>query len=204
MALKKIGIMGGTFDPIHVGHLIMAEAAYENFELDKVLIMPSGNPPHKKNEVCATTRQRVAMTRLAIENNNHFELSLIEVERKGFTYTYETLEELKKNYSNAEIYFIMGADSLFSFEKWKNPEIICQNSIILVAVRYNLSSQEMDAQIKFLSEKYNADIRKLNTPNIDISSKMIRTKVAMKKTIKYFVPNDVENYIYINGLYKKI
>ncbi len=201
MAKKKVGIMGGTFDPIHVGHLIMAEQAYEKFELDKVLIMPTGQPPHKDNEVSATTKQRVNMVRLAIEGNSHFELSLMEVERKGYTYTYETLQILKEKNPDTEFYFIMGADSLFDFEGWKEPALICENCVLLPAVRYNLSDKEMDAQIKRIREKYNADIRKLDIPNIDVSSRMIRSKVTMGKSIRYFVPNDVRNYIYINSLY---
>lgn len=178
---KKIGIMGGTFDPIHIGHLMLAEQAYDKFELDKVLIMPSGNPPHKDNAVSALSKHRVQMARLAIESNKHFELSLIEVERSGYTYTYETLEDLKKENPDVEYYFIIGADSLLDFDKWKEPKKICEDSTILVATRYNLSSIELKRQIDDVANKYNAKIYSLETPNIDISSKLIRTLVSTGK-----------------------
>lgn len=199
---QKVGIMGGTFDPIHVGHLMLAEQAYDRFGLDKVLIMPTGNPPHKDGAVTALTKHRVQMSRLAIENNKHFELSLVEIERSGYTYTYETLEYLKQENPDTEYYFVMGADSLFNFEKWKEPAKICKNCVILAATRYNLSSAKLERQIEYLSSKYDAVIYRLETPNIDISSKLIRTSVSTGMSIKYYVPKDVENYIYKNKLYK--
>lgn len=110
---KKIGIMGGTFDPIHMGHLILGEQSYEQFQLDKVLFMPSGNPPHKRDRAGrASDNQRVDMVRLAIEDNPHFELSLAEMHETGYTYTYRTLEELKEYNPDTDYYFIIGADSL--------------------------------------------------------------------------------------------
>ena len=108
--------MGGTFDPIHMGHLILGEQSYEQFQLDKVLFMPSGNPPHKRDRAGrASDNQRVDMVRLAIEDNPHFELSLAEMHETGYTYTYRTLEELKEYNPDTDYYFIIGADSLFVF-----------------------------------------------------------------------------------------
>lgn len=199
---KKIGIMGGTFDPIHVGHLMLAEQAYDKFNLDKVLIMPAGNPPHKSNEVSALTKHRVQMTRLAIEGNKHFELSLIEVERSGYTYTYETLEILTKENPDVEYYFILGADSLMEVNKWKETQRIFQCATILVATRYNLESKELNKKIKEVAKEYNGKIYLLDTPNIDLSSTLIRTLVSTGKSIKYYVTSDVERYIYKNKLYK--
>ncbi|RDY32775.1 nicotinate-nucleotide adenylyltransferase [Lachnotalea glycerini] len=198
----RIGIMGGTFDPIHVGHLMLAEQAYDKFNMDKILIMPAGNPPHKDNEVSALIKHRVSMVRLAIEGNKHFELSLIEVERSGYTYTYETLENLTKENSNIEYYFIIGADSLLELHKWKEPEKICRDCTILVATRYNLKSKELNKKIDEITKKYNAKIYLLDTPNIDLSSTYIRTAVSAGKSIKYYVTSDVERYIYKNNLYK--
>ena len=115
---KKIGIMGGTFDPIHIGHLILGEIAYEQFQLDKVLFMPAGNPPHKKNRKDgASNQQRVEMVKRAIASNPHFELSLVEMDKTTYTYTYKTLEELKKQNPDTDYYFILGADSLYDFEE---------------------------------------------------------------------------------------
>ena len=115
--VKKIGIMGGTFDPIHMGHLILGEKAYEQLGLDKVLFMPCGNPPHKRNRKGrATDEQRAEMVRLAIKDNPHFELSLIEMHEEGYTYTYRTLEQLNAANPDTEYYFIIGADSLYNFD----------------------------------------------------------------------------------------
>ena len=123
---KRIGIMGGTFDPIHIGHLILGETAYEQFQLDEVLFMPSGNPPHKRNRAHrATDDQRCEMVKRAIASNPHFSLSLEEMNEDGFTYTYRTLERLNKKHPNTEYYFILGADSLFDFDEWKEPARIC-------------------------------------------------------------------------------
>ena len=113
----RIGIMGGTFDPIHIGHLILGETAYEQFHLDKVLFMPAGNPPHKKNRRGrATDEERVEMVRRAISGNEHFELSLIEMNEDGYTYTYRTLERMQQERKDADYYFIIGADTLYNFE----------------------------------------------------------------------------------------
>ena len=132
---KRIGIMGGTFDPIHMGHLILGEKAYEQLHLDKVLFMPSGNPPHKRNRKGrATDEQRVEMVRRAVFGNPHFELSLIEMHENGYTYTYHTLETLKAQSPDTEYYFIIGADSLYSFDTWMEPERICQACTLVVAV----------------------------------------------------------------------
>lgn len=133
---KKIGIMGGTFDPIHVGHLILGEKAYEQLGLDKILFMPAGNPPHKRNRKGrASDEQRVEMVNLAIQGNPHFELSLIEMNAEGFTYTYCTLETLKKQNPDTDYYFIIGADSLYNFATWMEPARICQACTIVVATR---------------------------------------------------------------------
>ena len=118
---KRVGIMGGTFDPIHIGHLILGETAYEQFDLDQVLFMPAGNPPHKRRRLHrATDEQRSEMVRRAIASNPHFSLSLEEMNEDGFTYTYRTLERLKAEHPDTDYFFILGADSLFDFDKWKN------------------------------------------------------------------------------------
>ncbi|SCP94992.1 nicotinate-nucleotide adenylyltransferase [Anaerobium acetethylicum] len=200
----RIGIMGGTFNPIHIGHLILAENAYEQFNLDRVLIMPSGKPPHKENLESASTEHRVKMAELAIGSNNHFELSLIEVESSGYTYTYETLAKLKEKNPDTEYYFIMGEDSLFDFEKWKEPAKICDKTILVVACRDVYTQADLDEQIGYIRKKYGCRIYKLDTPNIDISSSVIRKRVSKKQTIKYYVPEDVERYIYNRKLYQNV
>ena len=151
----KKGIMGGTFDPIHIGHLILGENAYLQFGLDSVLFMPSGNPPHKRGRTGrASTQERVDMVRLALADNPHFELSLIETHDQGYTYTKETLLRLTKENPDTDYYFIMGADSLFSFDSWLEPGEICRLATLVVAVRNHIHAEELDRQILYLKEKY--------------------------------------------------
>lgn len=198
---KKVGILGGTFDPIHTGHLILAEAAYEACKLDYVLIMPNGNPPHKPGQVNATMQQRTHMAELAIADNKHLQVSDFEKTPQDYHYTYETLEFLKKEHPDTEYYFILGADSLVNFHTWKEPERICKNCRILAATRDRMESQMLQKCIASLKEAFGAEIELLETPNIDISSNMIRDKVQKHQTIKYYVPAAVEKYIQEQGLY---
>ena len=201
---KKIGIMGGTFDPIHMGHLILGEQSYEQFQLDKVLFMPSGNPPHKRNRAGrASDGQRVDMVRLAIEDNPHFELSLAEMHETGYTYTYRTLEELKEQNPDTDYYFIIGADSLFTFDEWKEPARICRACTLVVAVRDHASSDELNQEIKRLSAEYEGRFTLLDTMNIDVSSHQIRSWVSEGKSLKYYVPDPVISYMKENGIYRK-
>lgn len=201
MDKKKVGILGGTFDPIHLGHLILAENAYSSFDLDVVLIMPSGNPPHKNSCDIISKEHRNFMVQLAIDDNRHFKISLFEQERAGLIYTADTLKLLKENNKDCDYYFIVGGDSLISMEKWYRPERIFANAVILAAVRDNVDDEVMKKQADFYTIKYNADIRILKLPAIEISSSVIRDRVKAGKSIKYMVPKDVERYIYNNRLY---
>lgn len=200
---KRIGIMGGTFDPIHIGHLILGETAYHQFQLDKILFMPAGNPPHKQaRENRATDRQRVDMVRLAIASNPHFALSLEEMHREGYTYTYRTLERLKKQNPDTEYYFILGADSLYTFDEWREPGRILGACTILVGTRNHTSDEKLDRAIQHLEEKYQGNIQKLESLNIDISSKMIRSWIEEGRSLAYYVPDQVIDYIEKNKIYK--
>ena len=193
---KRVGIMGGTFDPIHIGHLILGETAYEQFDLDQVLFMPAGNPPHKRRRLHrATDEQRSEMVRRAIASNPHFSLSLEEMNEDGFTYTYRTLERLKAEHPDTDYFFILGADSLFDFDKWREPGRICRACTVVAATRNHTSQERLDEAIRFLEEKYSGTFRKLNSLNIDISSAMLRSWIAGQRTIKYYVPDNVIAYI---------
>ena len=199
----RIGIMGGTFDPIHIGHLILGETAYEQFHLDKVLFMPAGNPPHKKNRRGrATDEERVEMVRRAISGNEHFELSLIEMNEDGYTYTYRTLERMQQERKDADYYFIIGADSLYNFETWMEPARICQAARIVVATRDHTEEESLDREMHRLSVKYNGTFLKLDSLNIDISSQMLRAWINENRTIRYYVPDGVANYIRKNHIYQ--
>ena len=200
---RKIGIMGGTFDPIHIGHLILGEKAYQQFGLEKIMFMPSGNPPHKQHrEGRATDEQRVEMVRRAIEDNPHFALSLEEMNADGYSYTYRTLERLKGQNPGVEYYFIIGADSLFDFDGWKEPGRICQAAKLLVAGRNHVDKPRLISQMKYLGEKYNGEFFLLDIPNLDISSKMLRKWIAESESILYYVPDSVYTYIKEQKIYK--
>ena len=200
---KRIGIMGGTFDPIHIGHLILGETAYHQFHLDRILFMPAGNPPHKKvRENRATDRQMVDMVRLAIASNPHFSLSLEEMHREGYTYTYRTLERLKDQNPDTEYYFILGADSLYTFDEWREPERILRACTILVGTRNHTSDEKLDRVIGELEDKYQGNIQKLESLNIDISSEMIRSWIEKGRSLAYYVPDQVIDYIQKNNIYK--
>lgn len=199
---KKVGILGGTFNPIHTGHLILAEHAYSEFDLDEILFIPTGVSYFKDPKIVADKKIRLDMTSAAIENNSHFALSTIETDRPGNSYTYETLEILKNQNPNTEYYLIAGADTLFQIDSWKNPDIIMKNAILLVSVREGQSLDELKAQANKLIDKYSADIRILECPYIDISSTAIRKRIAEGKSVKYMVADSTLEYIEKNGLYK--
>lgn len=198
---RKVGIMGGTFDPIHIGHLILGESAWQQFSLEKVLFMPSGNPPHKRTRDGASNEDRVEMVRLAIAPNPHFELSLEEMHSQGYVYTKETLRSLRARHPDTDYYFIMGADSLLTFDTWMGPQEICDQCILAAAVRDSMDVETLDSAIRSLKEKYHADIRKLESPNLDISSHSIRSWCAEGRSIRYYVPDAVRSYILEKGIY---
>ena len=199
----KIGIMGGTFDPIHNGHLMLAEYAYRQFHLDEVWFMPNGNPPHKTNDTIESqTTNRVEMVKKAIADKEYFSLQPYEVENKDVNYSYKTMEHFKQVYPEHTFYFIIGADSLFSIEKWAHPEIFLRDCVVLAAYRDEKGTDEMLMQIQYLNKKYGANIHLLSTPNVDISSSEIRDRIKNSETICEMVPMGVLDYIKEKQLYK--
>lgn len=200
--LEKIGIMGGTFDPIHIGHLILGEAAFEQFGLDRVWFMPAGNPPHKRNRSgCASDEQRVEMVRRAIEPNPHFALSMEEMNEDGYSYTYRTLERLRGEYPDTEFYFVIGADSLFDFDTWKEPQRIVDACNVVVATRNQISAEVFDKVLEQRRRQFHGDFLKLDTPNLDISSQTIRTWIREHQTVRYYLAEEVRRYILENDIY---
>lgn len=172
----KIGIMGGTFDPIHKGHLMLAECAYTSFGLDEIWFLPNGNPPHKTAGTIGTAiRQRLDMISLAIADKPYFKLERYEADHKQVSYSYETMEHFKKRYPEYTFYFIIGADSLFTIEKWVHPERLMKTCILLAACRNEFGTrQEMQTQIDYLREKYEVSIEWLKMPSVSVSSQEIR------------------------------
>lgn len=199
--MQRTGIMGGTFNPIHNGHLTLGERAYEQFALDEILFIPCGEPYMKAAQNVVSGQIRAEMTALAIQDIPRFTLSRIEIEHPGNTYTYETLERLKKAHPNTEYYFILGADNLFQITGWAKPERIFANCRILAAVRDDKTPADMDGQIRRLRHEYHAVIDLLKTDYMDISSSDIRRRVAEGKSIEEYVPASVRRYIAEKGLY---
>lgn len=200
---KRIGIMGGTFDPIHIGHLILGEKAYEQLKLDTVLFMPAGNPPHKQNRPGrASDGERVEMVRRAIELNPHFQLSLEEMNEDGYTYTYRTLEKMRRKHPDTDYYFIIGADSLFDFDGWMKPERICQSCSIVVAVRNHVPLEKLNERMELLSRRYQGEFIRLDTLNMDVSSRNIRNWIQKGKSIRYYVPEEVSSFIEEQKIYQ--
>jgi nicotinate-nucleotide adenylyltransferase len=201
--VKKVGIMGGTFNPIHIGHLMLAENAYDFCGLDEVWFIPSAAPPHKTGEPVLDYNHRSCMTELAIRDIPYFIKSDFEAQRHEQSYTSETLRLLHQKYPDTEFYFIMGADSLFQLESWHEPAKVMAQAILLVAVRDHHSESEMYQQINYLTEKYHGRIQLMNMPGIDLSSKLIRQRAANNETIRFFIPEAVRQYILQHHLYKE-
>lgn len=201
---KKIGIMGGTFNPVHNGHLMIAEAAGKDFELDEILFMPSGISYQKKGKEVADPGIRAQMTALAIEGNPMFRLSTMEIDRKGNTYSYETIELLCEESPDHEYYFIIGADTLFTIETWKYPERILSRCVLLAALRGDSDVADMQEQIVRLQHKYQADIRLIPMDKVFISSTMIRQRIKAGESIRELVPDKVLRFIEQERLYQSL
>jgi nicotinate-nucleotide adenylyltransferase len=199
----RIGILGGTFDPIHIGHLSLGEHALEAFNLDEVWFMPNGLPPHKYTGDVSDVGlgHRIQMIESAIEDNLSFKLSLQEARTDAISYTYSTLKVFNKVYPTYQFYFIVGADALFSIEDWMNFTEIFQRCTILAALRGDSSIKSLVAQIKRLEDIHRGKIEILQAPLLEISSSEIRERVKDNKSISYMVTKDVDRYIKENSLY---
>lgn len=200
--MLKTGIMGGTFNPIHNVHLIMAEEARKQFDLDEIWFMPSKNPPHKDKCELASDEHRRRMIEHSIQDNPYFKFSGIELEREGTTYTKDTLAEIKETYPEKDFYFIVGGDSLVAMDTWNRPDLIFQNCHILVANRDHTDNVKIQEWIHFYEQKYErVRISEIVMPSISISSEMIRKKLAGGQNISDYCPPVVATYIKCNNLY---
>ena len=200
--MTRLGIFGGTFDPVHIGHLLIAERAYEEAELDKVIFMPTDNPPHKNSSQITPFEYRKEMVELAIKDNPNFVFSDLETKRQGIIYTSDTLKILKDIYKDTELYFIMGEDSLDDFHKWHEPEKITQLANILVSVRS--LNDDFEEKIKCMNKEYGNVFTMLKMPYVDISSSDIRARIKNGKTVKYMMTNEVCKYIDNNAIYGSV
>lgn len=198
----KIGIIGGTFNPIHVGHLVLSEYIRDELNLDKIIFIPTGRPPHKSDKNIAKSIHRWNMLELSIKDNPYFELCDIELNSVGISYTIDTVGELKKLHISDDLTMIIGADSLLSLENWKRGPDLIQKINFVVADRLIGKKQNVINEVKALNHKYGVNIRWVDSPIIEISSTDIRDRIKNNKSIKYLVKEDVNKYINDNNLYK--
>lgn len=198
---KRVGILGGTFNPIHFGHLLLAESARDQLQLDKVLFIPTGTNPYKQDAEDAGVEHRYNMTQLAIRGNAYFHVSKMEMEREGVTYTVDTLKELDEVYDNTDFYFISGADIIFQIHQWKDAQTVLEKLKIVTTFRPGYDGKCLTRRIRELNEYYGAKITNLNTLEIDVSSSEIRSRVKKGHSIRYLLPQKVLEYIYDNNLY---
>lgn len=193
---RQIGLMGGTFDPIHYGHLVVAEMARDELGLDEVIFVPSGRPPHKRQRVISSGEDRCAMTALAIDSNPHFQLSRFEVESDDYSYTLTTVNHFRQRYGEeTSLWFITGADAIKEILNWYKANELVKKCHFLAATRPGYSTA--------IPPDLQGMVVKFTVPALAISSTEIRAAVAAGRSIKYLLPEAVEDYIYIHHLYRK-
>ncbi len=190
----NIGIFGGSFNPPHTGHLLVAEHAREQLNLAKVLFVPAATSPHKQGVDIVEAHHRLEMLECAVSGNRHFEVSDIEVQRGGVSFTVETLEELSKKYVDDKLVFLIGADNLLEFHTWREPERILDLVEVVALTRPGF-------RVDALESRYRKRITLCNVPEIGLESRQIRKRVKEGKSIRYMVPISVESYIVSHELY---
>jgi nicotinate-nucleotide adenylyltransferase len=202
MVSRKIGILGGTFDPIHNAHLLLGESAREQFGLDRVIFIPNYLAHHTNRTEVSGGDERYQMVKMAINENPYFTCSRLEIDKPKGSYTIDTLEDLKLMYPGDELYLILGADSIIGIETWYKFKDILQSCIILAAVREEDDLASLDRKRRELAKLYGADIRILTFNRIDISSTEIRQRIKMGRSVRYMLPDECIEFICIKGLYK--
>ena len=190
----KIGIFGGTFNPVHLGHLILAQECWHKLALDEVIFVPSYLPPHKGIEDEISVHDRLNMVRLALEGDSRYKISTYEIDKGGKSYTVDTVKYFKNKYKeDDELFFIAGADAAKDFSKWKDPAEILKYVKIVYVTRDKYCPED----------KYAKQMIKLDIPLIEVSSSVIRDRIKRKEPIDHFLPGEVVKYIRNKGLYRE-
>ena len=205
--MRRVGVIGGTFDPVHYGHLVIAEEVYAALDLAEMVFVPAGHPPHKPDNLVATAQHRLAMLELAIASNPHFSISRVDLERPGPSYTVETLRLLRQQWGErTAIYFLIGWDSLEDLLTWRDPAGILAQLAYLVAVRRPGYQEEsgyrdsLEARLPGIKQR----LLVVSAPQLEISSTDLRARVAQGQPVKYQLPENVEQYIEQFRLYQRI
>lgn len=199
--MERVGILGGTFDPPHVGHLILAEYSAEALELDHLFLVPAADPPHKQGEIKASVQHRLAMLDRAIGRNERFSLSRLDVDRPGPHYSYDTVRIVKKQYPDAELFFVMGGDSFRDLPMWYDPQkIIALSKVVVMRRPYdNITPDMHEAVLPGLAERAIL----VNAPLLEISSSDIVERLRQGRSVRYLVPDAVLDYIAEHHLYRE-
>src|SRR5690606_41985215 len=201
--VRRLGVMGGTFDPIHYGHLVTAEAAAEEFGLEQVIFVPAGQPPHKPPGAVTEARPRYLMTVLATVANPRFTVSRVDINRPGPSYTVDTLRELHARFGpGVELYFITGADAMLQILQWKDPESLFALCHFIAATRPGFRLSRLETVLGSMAERHRERIHPLQLPALAISSTDIRQRVRQGRSVRYLLPDAVLHYIQKSGLYR--
>ncbi|WP_013626977.1 nicotinate-nucleotide adenylyltransferase [Rubinisphaera brasiliensis] len=199
----KIGILGGTFDPVHLAHLLLAETCREECGLDQVRLLPASNPPHKQGETISPAKQRIAMLEFAVAGFPEFVVDRREIKRDGLSYTWQTLTEFREEFPEDELFFLMGSDSLRDLMTWKNPETIAELATLVAVNRGPISEEQMNAYLEPLPEVIRKAIRFVQMPAVDISASEIRDRARAGRSLRFLTPRPIERYIVEQGLYRE-
>lgn len=203
--MKQIGIIGGTYDPIHNGHLILAEQARDEAGLDQVIFIPAKTSPFKVDQKAASGKDRMKMLELAIEGNPFFSVSDFELKGPDVSYTINTLQEFKKRWKgDGRIHFICGTDAFLSMERWSRADEILKEFSLIVGARPRYKDKARDLMIEELHKTYGTSVQKVRMPKIDISSSDIKERIGTGRSIRYLVPDKVEEWIREEGLYRSL
>lgn len=199
--MTRVGIIGGTFDPIHIGHLVCAESAREQFGLERVVFVPAAKSPFKLERETAGGVDRLAMVKLAIAGNSRFVASRVELDRGGPSYTVDTLRALKAE-TAGDLYFITGADTIVGLDKWRSPREILSLATLVTFPRPGTGSRRLKAAVERLCAEYGGAVEVVRGPRIDVSSTDIRARARAGQSLRYLVPDAVAAYIDQHSLYR--
>jgi nicotinate-nucleotide adenylyltransferase len=199
----KLGILGGTFNPPHVGHLICAQEAHAQLPLDRVVLMPVSQPPHKRIAADPGAEVRCELCRLAVAGDERFAVSRLELDRAGRSYTVDTLKALRDQHPQDDLTFIVGGDMARSLPTWREPEAVLELATLAVAERAGSEREDIRGELRALGGEHAARVHFFDMPRIDVSSSLVRRQIAAGRPVRYLVPDPVDEYLRAHALYRR-